>query len=191
MEIFIFDNATNTLRIDEYSILLVKEFSDLWDIERNKCKEDKSGKNRLLAFKEFTYIYLVLDYKSPYFKFLEREKHDAALADAGLTEEHVKDEMFLAAFRKYKEIQEADPVLELIRTAHKTLYKTRIFLESIDFTEVDDTGKILYKPKDVMADIGSIAKLRLHLIELEEQHKKGLAAQTKIRGDAEIAWDEM
>lgn len=29
MQIFIFDNAENKLRIDEYTILLVKEFKDL------------------------------------------------------------------------------------------------------------------------------------------------------------------
>ena len=66
-QIFIFDNAENKLRIDEYTILLIKEFKDLWDIERNKCAEDKQGTLRIKAFKEFTYIYLMLDYKSPYF----------------------------------------------------------------------------------------------------------------------------
>ncbi len=29
MQIFIFDNTTNSLRIDDYSILLVKEFAKL------------------------------------------------------------------------------------------------------------------------------------------------------------------
>ena len=160
MEIFIFDNATNTLRINEYSILLIKEFADLWDIERNKCKEDKSGKDRLLAFKEFTYIYLSLDYKSPYFAYLEQDKHYAALVDSGLESSHTKDPMFIAAYNKYKEIQEADPILSLIKTAHHTLYRTQVFLDSIDFTEIDEMGKPLYKPKSVIEDIASIAKMR-------------------------------
>lgn len=29
MKIFVFDNIENTLKIDEYSILLIKEFKDL------------------------------------------------------------------------------------------------------------------------------------------------------------------
>ena len=29
MQLFIYDNATNSLRIDDYSILLVKEFAKL------------------------------------------------------------------------------------------------------------------------------------------------------------------
>ena len=44
MNIFVFDNAENRLRIEEDSILLIKEFAALWDINRNKCKEDKTGK---------------------------------------------------------------------------------------------------------------------------------------------------
>lgn len=191
MEIFIFDNATNTLRINEYSILLIKEFADLWEIERNKCKEDKSGKDRLLAFKEFTYIYLSLDYKSPYFAYLEQDKHYAALVDSGLESEHIKDPLFVAAYNKYKEIQSSDPILSLIKTAHHTLYRTQVFLDSIDFTEIDEMGKPLYKPKSVIEDIASIAKMRNSLIELEEQHKKGLLSQSKLRGDTEPGFDEI
>lgn len=183
MQLFIYDNATNSLRIDDYSILLVKEFAKLWELERNKCKEDKSGELRLRAYKEFAYIYLVLDFKSPYFKYVEREKHEAALADAGLTEEDLKDEDFLNAYRKYEEIQEADPILALIKTAYHTIYKMRVHLDSIDFSETDIDGKPLYKPKDVIGDLTSISKIRTELQTLEQLHKTGLAAQNKTRGD--------
>lgn len=183
MQLFIYDNATNSLRIDDYSILLVKEFAKLWELERNKCKEDKSGELRLRAYKEFTYIYLVLDFKSPYFKYVEREKHEAALADSGLTEEDLKDEDFLNAYRKYEEIQEADPILALIKTAYHTIYKMRVHLDSIDFSETDIDGKPLYKPKDVIGDLTSISKIRTELQTLEQLHKTGLAAQNKTRGD--------
>ena len=146
MNFFVYDNAENRLSIDEYSILLVKEFKDLWDITRNKCKEDKTGKLRLRAYKELTYIYLVLDYKSPYFQYLEKDKHESALDDSGLKEEDLKDEKFLAAYRKYQEIQESDPILSLIKTAFKTLHKMQVFLDNIDFNlDVDADGRPLYK----------------------------------------------
>jgi len=183
MQIFIFDNATNSLRIDDYSILLVKEFAKLWEPERNKCKEDKKGELRLRAYKEFTYIYLVLDFKSPYFKYLERDKHEAALADSGLEESNLEDEDFLAAFRKYREIQEEDPILALIKTAYATIYKMRVHLDNINFEDVDVDGKPIYKPKDVIADLTSISKVRAELQTLEQLHKTGLAAQEKTRGD--------
>ena len=186
MQIFIFDNATNSLRIDDYSILLVKEFAKLWEPERNKCKEDKTGKQRIRAFKEFTYIYLVLDFKSPYFKYLEKDKHEAALADSGLKESDLKDEDFLAAYHKYQEMQEADPILALIKTAYHTIYKMRVHLDSINFSEVDADGKPIYKPKDVIGDLKSISKIRTELQTLEEMHKTNQEAAAKVRGDVAL-----
>ena len=120
MEFFVFDDVNNTLRINEYPILLIKEFKALWDKNRNKCKEDKSGNERVKAFKEFTYIYLMLDFKSPYYKYLEQEKHEAALLDSGLTEEDLKNPEFIDAYNKYQEILDSDPILSLIKTAYRT-----------------------------------------------------------------------
>ena len=186
MQLFIYDNATNSLRIDDYSILLVKEFAKLWEPERNKCKEDKKGELRIRAYKEFTYIYLVLDFKSPYFKYLEKDKHEAALVDSGLTEDNLKDPDFIAAYRKYQELQETDPILSLIKTAYHTIYKMRVHLDSIDFSEVDADGKPIYKPKDVIGDLTSISKIRTELQTLEELHKTNQEAEAKVRGDVAL-----
>lgn len=48
-DIFLYDNATGSLKLNLHEILLVKEFEALWDIERNKCPEDKTGIKRLRA----------------------------------------------------------------------------------------------------------------------------------------------
>lgn len=191
MNFFTFDANNNVLIIDDYNILLVKEFAALWDQNRNKCPEDKTGKQRLLAFKEFTFLFLMLDFKSPYFKYTEGDKYEAALADSGLTEKELKDPVFVEAYDKYVEIQESDPILTLIKTAQRTLYKTKVFLDNIDFNEdVDETGRPLYKPKDIIADIGSIAKMRIHLQELEEQYKTSLSESSNVRGGVELGFDE-
>lgn len=191
MNFFTFDANNNVLIIDDYTILLVKEFAALWDQNRNKCPEDKTGKQRVLAFKEFTFLFLMLDFKSPYFKYTEGDKYEAALADSGLTEKELKDPVFVEAYDKYVEIQESDPILTLIKTAQRTLYKTKVFLDNIDFNEdVDETGRPLYKPKDIIADIGSIAKMRIHLQELEEQYKTSLSESSNVRGGVELGFDE-
>ncbi len=193
MQIFIFDNVSNTLKIDNYAILLIKEFKNLWDVERNKCETDKSGEQRQLAYKELTYIYLMLDFKSPYFQYTEQDKHIAALSDSGLNEAQLKDTLFINAYNKYQELLESDPILGLIKTAHRTLYKMQIFLDNIDFNEdVDETGRPLYKPKDIIADIGSIGKMRTQLQELEIEYKKNLQANNnKLKGDIEPGFGEV
>lgn len=185
MNIFVFDNVTGTLKIDDYTILLVKEFADLWDKNRNKCKEDKTGNNRLRAYKELTYIYLALDFKSPYYTFLPKDRHEEALRDAGLTEKDCADPIFRAAYLKYQEIRDSDPILSLIGTAYKTLYKMQVFFDGIDFNnDVDADGRPLFKPKDVIDAIASIAKVRTQIKELEAMHKKDLETNTtSIKGD--------
>ena len=133
---------------------------------------------------------MALDFKSPYFQYLEKDKHECALDDSGLTEADIKDQLFLDAFHKYQEIQEADPILSLIKTAYKTLQKMQVFLDNIDFSmDVDMDGRPLYKPKDVIADIKSIADIRKQLKELEAAHKRDLAESgAKVRGDAELGY---
>lgn len=186
MKFFIFDNAVNALRIDEASILLIKEFKDLWDIGRNKCKEDKTGKQRLRAMKELTFIYLMLDFKSPYYQFTEKDKYEASLVDAGMTEKDTKDATFVAAYKKYDEIQNSDPILANIKTGINVLYKMRIHLDNIDFSEMGPDDKPLYKPKDVINDLAALEKMRDALVELEIKHKKSLIAQeSRLRGDIE------
>lgn len=191
MNFFSYDETNNTLRIDEPTIFLVKEFRSLLDDNRNKCKEDKTGKKHLLALKELTYIFLMLDFKSPYFRYLEKDKHEAALADSELSLDNLKNSEFVNAFNKYQEIQDADEILLLIKTAQRTLYKTRVFLDNIDYSEVDDMGRPIYKPKDVMADINSISAMRKNLIALEEEHKSSLGETSNVRGGVELGFDEV
>lgn len=189
MNFFVYNNRENVLEIDDYSILLIKEFKDLWDLKRNICKDDKTGKKRLKAIKEFTYIYLTLDFKSPYFQDTEADKHEAALIDSGLNKEDLEDSLFISAYKKYEKIQNSDPILSLIKTAYKTLYKMQVHLDNLDFEEVDSEGREIHKPKDVLADLGGIATMRSKLQELEITHKKNLASSNnKVRGDSELGF---
>ena len=69
--IFQYDNVHNRVELNMPEILLVKEFSELVKCERNICKEDPSGTQSLRAFREFTYIWLAIDWKSPYSDYTE------------------------------------------------------------------------------------------------------------------------
>ncbi len=190
-DLFLYDNATGSLRINEYGILLIKEFKTLWDPERNKCKEDPKGLKRLRAWKEFKYIWLMIDWKSPYQQYLEQERHLAALEDSGLTDDEWNDPDFRAACRKYQEIKDSSRILSLIKTAYRTLEKMRVSLDNIDFEERDNNLKPIFKPKDVLADIASIGTMADKLKELELSYKKDLLTTTsKNRGDVEEGFDD-
>ena len=187
LDLFLYDNVTCNLKINEYEILLIKEFAALWDIERNKCKEDTKGTKRLRAWREFKYIWLFCDWKSPYQQYLERQKHDAAMEDSGLTQEEWDDPVFHAAVRKYMEIKDSSRILSLIKTAYRTLEKMRVSLDNID---LDSEGSwnamlpVLTEAKDVLADIASIGVMADKLKELELNYKKDqMQSNAKNRGD--------
>ena len=81
-DIFVYDNSTNKINLNTPEILLVKEFNALLNPERNKCKEDPKGVLGLRAFREFTYIWLAICWKSVYADYSEQERHQEALKDA-------------------------------------------------------------------------------------------------------------
>lgn len=191
-EFFLYNNQTGSLELNTHEILLVKEFDALWDKDRNKCKEDPTGNRRLRAWKEFKYIWLFVDWKSPYQQYLEMEKHKAALEDSGLTEDEWNDQIFRAAVRKYIEIKDSSRILSLIKTAFRTLEKMRVFLDNIDLDERDPvTNKPIWKGKDILDNIGSIGIMADRLKDLEETYKKDLLDSKKsIKGDRLIAYDD-
>lgn len=105
MKVFLFDNGTNSVIVNEPEVLLIKEFAALWTNERNKTKEDPTGVCKSRAYRELVYIWLMLDWASPYSDYTEQERHQSCLQDANLSEEEWADPIFRAACRKYRDIQ--------------------------------------------------------------------------------------
>ena len=183
--IFQYDNATNRVELNMPEILLVKEFSELMKCDRNKCKEDPKGIYGLRAFREFSYIWLALDWKSPYSDYYEQDRHEAAIEDSGLTEEEFNNPEFRAACRKYKQIQEENRSIKLLRAAQNTVDKFIDYFQNVDPEERDPvTNKPIYKVKDLMAEISSLSKVHEELKTLESMVKKDLTEVSTIRGGA-------
>lgn len=86
MNVFVWDSLDLKLEINEPELFLIKEFKALLDRDTSKLKTK--------AFREFTYIYLMIDWKSPYSDFSDVERHEAALIDSELTESEFNDITF-------------------------------------------------------------------------------------------------
>lgn len=75
IKFFDYNYQNNKITINQPEILLVKEFSDLWTDERNKCKEDPDGHQKLRAFRELIYIYMAIDWSAPMAKDTPANRH--------------------------------------------------------------------------------------------------------------------
>lgn len=177
MNVFMYNNLTKVLELNEPEILLIKEFNDLYKRDKSKSKDR--------AWAEFTYIYLAIDWKSPYNQYTEQEKHEEALNDSGLTEEKFNDPIFRAACRKYRALQDETRSIKLLKSAQNVIDKFVDYFNNIDVEERDEqTGKPVYKTKNVMDEISSLHKVHEELVILESQVKKEISETSSIRAGA-------
>lgn len=187
MKFFLFDNSANDVQINTPEVLLIREFAALWEPSRNKTKEDPKGSKRTRAFREFTYIWLMCDWASPYSDYTEQERHEEAMKDAKLTEKEWTDPTFRAACRKYRELQNSSRSLKLIKAAQDVVDKITDYFETIDLQERDPvSGKPIFKTKDIMAELSNVSDVIEQLKTLEVLYKREQEQDNGLMGNVEI-----
>lgn len=185
LHIFQYDNAKDRVILNKPEILLIKEFKELMDDDRNICDEDPKGSKHLLAYKEFTYIWLALDWQSFYSDYSEQERHQAALQDSQLTREQFNDPKFRAACRRYRDIQESIISIKLLKSSQEMVNKFIDYFHSLDPQERDpQTGKPIWKVKDIQAELTNLPKVIDQLKQVEGYVKKEMQEQSQLRGGA-------
>ena len=185
INLFLYDNNTKQVVINEPDVLLIKEFQDLWTNDRNKTENDKTGVKRTRAFRELSYIYLAIDWRSPYNQYTPQERHEAALYDSDLTQEEFDDRTFRAACRKYQDLQNSSRIGTLLQSQYSIVDKMKIYFESLNFDERDEQGKPIFKMKDVIAEIANTSKVLEGIRTLEQLYKKEQEEEKQLRGDTE------
>ena len=172
LNVFDYDQGTGTVILNSADLAIIKEFKTL--IQRDKERADR----------EFTYIYLAIDWKSPYSNYSEQERHEAALQDASITEEEWNDPDFRAACRKYRALQESNRYVRLLKSAELVTDKIVDYFNNVDLEEQDEQGKYLVKVKDVQAAMKEAADQIETLKQIESLVKKEITEQSAIRAGA-------
>lgn len=184
IKFFAYDAQENKIVINEPEVLLIKEFADLWTNERNQCKEDPTGKQKLRGFRELVYIYMAIDWGAPGSKDTPENRHKQALEASSLTEEEFNDPIFRAACKKYKELQDASSTIgPMIQMFRNKLFEIKIFIESIDYNERTDTGMPVFKVKETFDAMQQLSKVMASLKQLEAEYKEEQDEIAGLRGD--------
>ena len=184
MNIWDYNQKTGRAQLLTADLVLIDEFKKLLEPSRNKCDEDPSGLEHIRADREFTYIYLAIDWKSPYSNYSNQEKHEAALKDAHISEEEWNNPEFRAACRKYVSIQDSNRYVRLLQAAQEVTDKIIDYFHNVDLQEQDEQGKYLVKVKDVQAAMKEAADQIETLKQIESLVKKEVMEQSQIRGGA-------
>ena len=173
LNVFDYDQGTGTVILNTADLALIGEFKKL--IKRDKEKADR----------EFTYIYLAIDWKSPYSNYSEQERHEAALQDANISEEEWNDPDFRAACRKYRALQESNRYVRLLKSAELVTDKIVDYFNNVDLEERDEqTGKYVNKVSDIQKAMENAAKQIEVLKQIESLVKKEITEQSQIRAGA-------
>lgn len=173
LNVFDYDQRTGTVILNSADLALINEFRTI--IKRDKDRADR----------EFTYIYLAIDWKSPYNGYSEQERHEAALQDAHITEEEWNDPDFRAACRKYRALQESNRYVRLLKSAELVTDKIIDYFNNVDLEERDEqTGKYVNKVADIQKAMENASKQIETLKMIESLVKKEIAEQSQIRAGA-------
>lgn len=182
MNVFSYNNLNKQLELNEPELLLVREFKALLDRDKTKHKDR--------ATKELTYIYLAIDYKSPYSQYSELERHEEALSDSGVTETEFNDPIFREACRKYRTLQDSNKSIKLLNAARNAADQFVEYFETIiDLNERDQNGKPVFSAEKVMKEMAQLSKVHEQLTLLEGQVKQELEVQTNTRANVEEGFD--
>jgi hypothetical protein len=183
MKLFELDEA-KMVKINKPWILLIPEFAALYRRDKGSAG-DYDGRKKLRTFKEFTFIYFYVDFRSPISSWEPEEKRKEALYYANLTEKEIDSEIDLAC-KKYEQLQiEASRSLRTLRSVRKGIDAFDAYMENIDFNETDDDGKLKHSPDKFVMNIARINKMYDELAKLEKRVEEDLKdGGTGIRGTA-------
>lgn len=173
LNVFEYDSRKGKAILNSADLAIISEF-------KNLLKRDKERAER-----EFTYIYLALDWKSPYSGYSEQERHEAALKDGEITEEEFNDPLFRAACRKYRALQESNRYVRLLKSAELVTDRIIDYFNNVDPQERDpEKGTYINKVSDIQKAMENAAKQIETLKMVESLVKKELQENSTIRGGA-------
>ena len=105
----------------------IAEFDAIIKSDRNK--------NKAFSKKVFSYLYFMYDYKSPYFAYQEKARHQRVLDDLSLGELKMTDKV-KAAVRKFRELRET-PSIRILNESRETL-QTSVDVIKVLRQEIDN-----------------------------------------------------
>jgi CRISPR/Cas system CSM-associated protein Csm2 small subunit len=161
--------------------LLIPTFKKVWDMDKSKDKG--------VAIKELAYVFLTTDYKSIYASFPTDIKIDTIKKDL-FNGKYTPSKEVEEAVKKYEELQDTFN-MRFLKSAKSAAEKTMGYFESIDYSERDIKGNLVYKVKEVTSSIKDCGGIIETLDKLMDKVAKEQKLQgSRTRGDGEGSFFE-
>ena len=166
----IFDIEDNNVKVSP-EILTIKAFKDVWDLDTSKNKEN--------AYRDFTYIYHMCDFNSPYSLYPSTERDSSVKTEVlGDSKYKVKKEVTEAVIQ-YKKCIES-PLTRLLDASKKRIDDIVYYFNNNDVEDISE-AKI---SADILKNIGATAASFKNLE--EEVRKSRENSSAKNRGNVHV-----
>lgn len=190
IELFVI-GENNMVDLNKVWISTIPEFRAL--LARDKGGPgDGSGKYKKQARREFTYIYHMYDFRSPYENFKPKEREEEALRCSELTRGKVQSDGALwDAIKVYEQLMANCALsLQTYRKLKATVTNLENYLENVDLNDRTDNGAKVHSIKEVQDAVRNQAATIESLTKLENAIKQEMKGESGMRGDATKGYDE-
>lgn len=177
LKLFVYNNESSSVEIHEPDVLLIREFATLYNRDKTELKTR--------AMREFKFIYLEIDWISPYAQFLPKERMIEARQDAELSKEEFDDPDFRAACRKYRAIQSESIIGSFLEESRNVLRKLKEKYKNMQLEERNDSGAYITSSLNLLKELQSIETTVDSLKKLEASYYKEQQDVNKLRGSGE------
>ena len=162
----ILDLKDNKLTITP-ELLGISPFKELWEKDKTKDKEKATA--------QFKYIWYTSDYGSPYFKYVDKDRHEAVCVDVLKNKKYKVSSDLQAAVEKYKEITKS-PAISAVEAAFAFIHNLETFFKTVDIGE-------LKSPKTITDMFASMPKVVASLNDAKAAAEKEQHQGVKVRGN--------
>lgn len=171
-------------------IAMIPEFVAVLKADKGS-KGDYRGSLKLLAQKQFTFIYFYTDFSSPIKDWQDEERRKEAIYYAGLEEKELTP-LVWAAQEKYQELQvKGSRPLRTLKNLYKGLDALDTYFGAIDFTLKDSLKRLVNDPSDLITNATKMKKMYAEIREFEKMVEEDLKqTNTGIRGPNSTLGDQ-
>jgi hypothetical protein len=187
--LFEFNAQTGLIQMNRDWIYMVPEFKEI-AIRSKKCKGDHDGRKKLHAQRIFTFIYMLVDFRSPLRDMEGEIREKEALRCAELEKADVTDEVRTATgvYEWYQENSARS--LRTLKALRRSLDQADNYFLQVDFGEKDKKGELVYSMKEYIQNMKGIDDAYNAFKAFEERVYRELEEKQTVRGERKLGGKE-
>lgn len=186
----LFDISENyTVELNKEWVMMIPEFAAVVKADKGS-KGDGDGRKKLKAKRQLSYIYFMVDPRSPIYEWEFEEKKAEALRYAEIKKEDVTS-LVDKAYEVYEKMcSKASRALRTYHSVLKSLDSLDKYYEDIDFTAKDKKGELVHNVSQFVLNLQRLGPAYDSLEKFRTRVMNDIKSSAGIRGNSTLGYYE-